>query len=349
MVSEAAEITATRLDRRLEITCAGDELGRLGRTLNDMIERLESSFSRVRQFTADAAHELRTPLAVIRSSTRSPCRGPLASNRIAGSSRKWWKSRSVWAESSRSSWPSAARIMGRSRRVTKRDPARRARARGRRADADRRGREGRYLERGDFSPACVQGDADRLRQLLINVLDNAIKYTPSGGSVIVNGTTADGRVVIEVIDSGAGIPAEHLQDVFERFYRVDALRSRGIDGTGLGLALCRSIAEAHQGRIWIASELGGNKSVPRVAVLGRRSRRSRAGGSSEPVYPASAASTGDGGRSRRSQDENITQAGMLDPSSQSFRPPHLAIIKLIGWRFTWGGPLNGRVQGSTLS
>ena len=93
------------------------------------------------------------------------------------------------------------------------------------------------------------------------MLDNAIKYTPSGGLVTVKSTTASGRVLVEVTDTGAGIPAEHVQDVFERFYRLDESRSRGIGGTGLGLALCRSIAEAHRGRIWIESEPGRGTKV----------------------------------------------------------------------------------------
>jgi two-component system heavy metal sensor histidine kinase CusS len=261
MVSEAAEITATRLDRRLEITCAGDELGRLGRTLNDMIERLESSFSRVRQFTADAAHELRTPLAVIRSSAEVALRGP----RSPEQDRRVLEEMVDEAERL---GRIVAQLLALCREdhgpITANDSVIRL---------DELAQEvaelmqiaavekGVTLNAGELSPACVQGDADRLRQLLINVLDNAIKYTPSGGSVTIKGTTAPGRVVIEVIDTGAGIPAEHLQDVFERFYRVDASRSRGIDGTGLGLALCRSIALAHQGRIWIASELGRGTRV----------------------------------------------------------------------------------------
>jgi two-component system, OmpR family, heavy metal sensor histidine kinase CusS len=261
MVSAAEEITATRLDRRLEITCADDELGRLGRTLNDMIERLERSFSRIRQFTADAAHELRTPLAVIRSSAevalrepRSPEQDRQVLEEIVEESERLGRivaqlldlcreDHGLVTESQRVIWlDSLAREVAELMQIAAQE-------------------KGVRLSAADLSPGCVRGDADRLRQLLINVLDNAIKYTPSDGLVTVKSTSASGRVLIEVTDTGAGIPAEHLQNVFERFYRVDASRSGGIDGTGLGLALCRSIAEAHRGRIWIESEPGRGTKV----------------------------------------------------------------------------------------
>ena len=265
MVSEAAEITVTRLDRRLEITCAGDELGRLGRTLNDMIERLEQPPSR--RVDGSSPRTPRTAsfvrrLPIIRSSAE-------VARRVAAArpSRIVRVAEEVVEESER-----LGRLVAQLLALCREDH-------GPITASDRVIRideltydvaelmqiaaveKGVTLSAGELSPACVRGDADRLRQLLINVLDNAIKYTPSGGSVSVKGSAAAGRVVIEVIDIGAGIPAEHLQDVFERFYRVDASRSRGIDGTGLGLALCRSIAEAHQGRIWIASELGRGTKV----------------------------------------------------------------------------------------
>jgi two-component system, OmpR family, heavy metal sensor histidine kinase CusS len=261
MVSAADKITATRLDRRLEITCADDELGRLGRTLNDMIERLERSFSRIRQFTADAAHELRTPLAVIRSSAevalREP-RSPELDRRVL---------EEMVEESER-----LGRIVAQLLDLCREDhglvtASHRVLALDALADevlelmqiaAEEKGVR---LSAEELSPARVRGDTDRLRQLLINVLDNAIKYTPSGGSVTVRSSAGPRRVLVEVIDTGAGIPAEHLQNVFERFFRLDESRSRGIDGTGLGLALCRSIAEAHRGRIWIESELGRGTKV----------------------------------------------------------------------------------------
>ena len=110
------------------------------------------------------------------------------------------------------------------------------------------------------APCPVRGEPDRLRQLAFNLLDNAIKYTPPGGTVAVRAEPdpADaGRARLVVSDTGIGIPAEHLPHVFERFYRVDPARSRDVEGTGLGLAICRSIAEAHGGLIRADSEPGG--------------------------------------------------------------------------------------------
>lgn len=256
MVSEAAEITVTRLDRRLEVPCAEDELGRLARTLNDMIERLERSFARVRQFTADAAHELRTPLAVIRSSAEVALRGPRSPER----DRRTFED--LLEEADR-----LGRIIAQLLDLCREDHGETP-ASQRLIDLDELVREvvdlmqvageekGVLLAVEEFAPCRIRGDADRLRQLLINVVDNALKYTTPGGSVTLRGTAVEGRVRVEVTDTGVGIPAEQLPHVFERFYRADASRSRATEGTGLGLSICRSIVESHRGRLWIESEPG---------------------------------------------------------------------------------------------
>ncbi len=261
MVAEAAEITATRLDRRLEVPRAEDEFGRLARTLNGMIERLERSFSRVRQFTTDAAHELRTPLAVIRLSTEVALRGP----RSPEQDRRTFED--LLEEADR-----LGRIVAQLLDLCREDHGRAAEGH-RPLRLDELAREvvglmqvageekGILLSVEEFSPCRIRGDADRLRQLLINVLDNAIKYTTPGGSVTLRGTVSEGRVCVEVTDTGVGIPAEHLPHVFERFYRVDEARSRTTEGTGLGLSICRSIVEAHRGRIRIESEPGRGTNV----------------------------------------------------------------------------------------
>ncbi|MGA9116597.1 MAG: ATP-binding protein, partial [Bacteroidota bacterium] len=100
------------------------------------------------------------------------------------------------------------------------------------------------------------GDRERLRQVMVNLLDNAVKYTAEGGRITVSASSAKGRIVIEVSDTGCGIPAEHLPRIFERFYRVDRDRSRQVGGTGLGLAIVKHIIEAHGGTITAASEPG---------------------------------------------------------------------------------------------
>jgi signal transduction histidine kinase len=115
----------------------------------------------------------------------------------------------------------------------------------------------------DFSgPCAVLGDADQLRRLLFNLLDNAIKYTKNGGSISVQGAHLSEKVRVVVADNGIGITAEHIPHVFERFYRVDPARGReATEGIGLGLAICRSIAEAHGGCIEVESDVGRGTQV----------------------------------------------------------------------------------------
>ena len=255
MAVTAAEITASRLDRRLEATNPDDELGRLARTLNGMIERLERSFAEVRRFTADAAHELRTPLSMMRTVAEVALRAPRAPEQdtkvledlleeVERLSRL--VSQLLFLCREDVGLPTGTRtavrldevacevaghmqIMAQEKSVT--------------------------LEIDCFRPCVVQGDHDRLRQLFFNLLDNAIKYTPPGGRVSVRDESSNGRAEIVVADMGIGIPEEHLGHVFDRFYRVDP--ARGAEGgTGLGLSICRSITDAHQGRIEIESPPG---------------------------------------------------------------------------------------------
>jgi two-component system, OmpR family, sensor histidine kinase SenX3 len=105
-------------------------------------------------------------------------------------------------------------------------------------------------------PATVQGSPKDLALLVRNLLDNAIRYTERGGSVLVEAAPRDGRAVVSVADTGAGIPSRDLPRIFERFYRVDRARSRETGGTGLGLSIARHVAEQHGGRIEASSELG---------------------------------------------------------------------------------------------
>jgi signal transduction histidine kinase len=125
----------------------------------------------------------------------------------------------------------------------------------------------------DLQDSCEMiGDADRLRQLFFNLLDNAIKYTPPGGTVIVEGKPSNGVARVTIADTGIGIPADHLPHVFDRFYRVDPSRSSETEGSGLGLAICRSIAEAHSGRIEIDSTLGHGTRVTVALPMHRAPR-----------------------------------------------------------------------------
>ena len=260
MAATAAEITASQLDRRLAATNPDDELGQLARTLNDMIGRLERSFFEVRRFTADAAHELRTPLSMMRTAAevalRSP-RSPEQDGRLL--------------EDLLEEFERLARLVSQllflcredvglptgPREAVRLDEVIREVAGHMQVMAEEKAVSLEVLSSGT---RVVQGDRDRLRQLLFNLLDNAIKYTPPGGRVSVRDLSSNGTAEIVVSDTGIGIPAKHLPHVFERFYRVDP--ARGTEGgTGLGLSICRSITEAHQGRLLVESEFGRGTSV----------------------------------------------------------------------------------------
>jgi heavy metal sensor kinase len=252
----AEQITAERLDRRLPVANPGDELGRLTQTINAMIARLEDSFAEIRRFTADASHELRTPLAAIRVEAEVALGKPLT------------------VEQHQELLGSILEECGRLTRLTDQLLAlAREEAGGPRPEpapldlaalvagvvetmrplAEARGMALRHDLSG---PLRVRGEDARLRQVFFNLLDNAIKYTPEGGTVAVGLGQAGGEAVVTVRDTGVGIAAEHLPRVFDRFYRVDKARSRAEGGAGLGLSIARKIVADHGGRIELTSTPG---------------------------------------------------------------------------------------------
>jgi heavy metal sensor kinase len=251
----AENITAERLDRRLPVANPRDELGRLTRTFNEMIGRLERSFAEVRRFTADASHELRTPLTAIRTEAEVALGRPLHEadgqqllgsileecdrlTRLTDQLLALAREEVVAARQAREPVDLAALVQSVAETM--------------RPLAESRGLR---LDVGAGGPLVVQGDGPRLRQVLYNVLDNAIKYTPEG-TVTVQVARRGHAAVITVHDPGIGIPAEHLPRVFDRFYRVDKARSREQGGTGLGLSIAQSIVAAHQGTIELTSTPG---------------------------------------------------------------------------------------------
>jgi heavy metal sensor kinase len=251
----AENITAERLDRRLPVANPRDELGRLTRTFNDMIGRLERSFAEVRRFTADASHELRTPLTAIRTEAEVALGRPLHEadcQQLLGSileecdrltrltDQLLALAREDVAAARQARAPVDLAALVQSVAETMRPLAE---SRGLRLDVEAGG------------PLVVHGDGPRLRQVLYNVLDNAIKYTPEG-TVTVQVARRGRAAVITVHDPGIGIPAEHLPRVFDRFYRVDKARSREQGGTGLGLSIAQSIVAAHAGTIELTSTPG---------------------------------------------------------------------------------------------
>jgi len=262
MAEHATEISATTLHERLPVG-GGDELVRLARVINDLLDRLEQSFEQQRRFMADASHELRTPTAIVRTEADVTLSKP---HRDEGEYRE---SVGIMQDASRR----LTRIVDDLFLLARSDAGHlvvhRApiyledvvddTTRGVRPLADRRGVR---VELVEVVEAPVQGDADLMGRLLLNLLDNAIKHSPEGGVVSVRMRRDEDVIHVDVADQGPGIPAESRERVFERFYRVDAARTRQetshTSGAGLGLAIARRIAEAHDGRLVLAESRPGH-------------------------------------------------------------------------------------------
>jgi heavy metal sensor kinase len=259
MTATALEISASRLDRRVETPVSNDEMGRLALAFNAMIERLQQSFSEMQRFTADAAHELRTPLAVLRSEAEVALRAPRSVERyqeVLVSQLEEIERLSRLADQllflcREDAGPPSTKAPVRVDAVLEAVGSQMQGA----AEA-----RGLTLAVQDPPVCTVEIDADRLRRLFVNLLDNAIKFTPAGGTVTVTGRRENGAVEITVADSGIGVAANHAPRLFQRFYRVDAARS-GREGAGLGLAICQSIVQGHQGTIRLESEPGRGTQV----------------------------------------------------------------------------------------
>jgi two-component system heavy metal sensor histidine kinase CusS len=250
----ARTIGAEDLGRRLTVHKTGDELQRLADTLNEMLARLEGAFQRVTRFTADASHELRSPVSVMRASaelalrksrTEEEYREALA--QILHESVKVSHLIEQLLILARADSGSAVLPMSPT------DLCETVHSACGQAE-DMAGSKGLLLsEHLPERTMVVSGDALSLERLFLILLDNAVKYTPAGGKIDVQLSTENGSAVAEVRDTGIGIAEEDLPHVFDRFYRVDRSRSRESGGVGLGLAIGRWIAEAHGGEIRLES------------------------------------------------------------------------------------------------
>ena len=252
----AQRISAEDLSQRLDLSLPDDEVGRLARTFDDMIARLEDAFRRQRQFTADASHELRTPLTAIKGQVEVALTRP----REPGAYKEVL--RSVNEQVDR-----LVRLVGSLLTLARADAGQIPVAPeaidvpdlvGAAAEQVRPAAQQRDIELvlAAGPPVTLRADEDLLLQLLLNLLDNAIKYTPSGGRVTAGWSTDGTQIELWVRDTGAGIAPEHLPHIFDRFYRADKARSRADGGTGLGLSICRWITEAHGGSVSVESAPG---------------------------------------------------------------------------------------------
>jgi len=260
LTATAQRIARSRkLDERVPVHANQDELGRLTTTVNAMLASLEQASDAQQRFVSDASHELRAPLTIIQANL------------------------DLLERMSELPAEERAEILGEASRETHRlsqlvgDLLALARAdagivlQRRRVELDRIlldvVADARYLARGQrleidaLEPVILMGDPDRLRQLLLALLDNAVKYTPASGRIAVALVKNSTHARLTVTDDGVGIPAADLPHVFDRFYRADPARSRDPGGTGLGLPIARWIVEQHGGDITVTSEPGSGTQV----------------------------------------------------------------------------------------
>ena len=256
IAGKAAEITQHSLSERLPVVHSGDELERLSVSLNHMISRLEEAIHGSKQFVADASHELRTPLTVMR--------GELESLAQDGHLQRETREAlgSVLEEVERLG-EIVEGLFALSRLDAGEAPAEWVRFDLAELAATTADQMSLLAEDKQVSVVCescrdatVQGDRARLKQVVVNLLDNAIKYTPRGGRIALSVRREGTYAVLDVTDNGIGIPAEALPHVFKRFFRVDGSRSREQGGAGLGLSIVKSICTAHGAVIEVISAPG---------------------------------------------------------------------------------------------
>jgi heavy metal sensor kinase len=260
IASKAELITHHNLAERLPVARSGDELERLAISLNHMISRIDEAFQQSKRFVADASHELRTPLTVLRSELESLAHNPPPESdpyerlgsllqpveRLSKTVERLFALSRLDAGEAQTEWIEID--LGELVATTADQMLLLAADKGITVTCEAQGR------------VLVSGDRSRLKQVVVNLLDNAIKYTPANGAVHLQVTAAEGRAVLSVEDSGVGIPAEALPHVFERFYRVDTTRSDDTGGAGLGLAIVKTICDAHGAAVRVASALGRGSS-----------------------------------------------------------------------------------------
>lgn len=273
ITSTARQISAADLSQRLDLNLPDDEIGQLARTFNAMLERIDDAFQRERQLTSDVSHELRTPLGMLKTQLS------LARSRPREAAELLQMMLDMEGDVDR-----MTRLVEQMLTL---------------ARVEQRGLSdlipvdlGSLLKNvtGQFHESAAQrqivlrlelplqvnlivnGAAEQLRQVMVNLVDNAIKYTDTAGVVTISALRHWDKIEFAVTNSGAGIPLEHLPHLFERFYRVDSARARSSGGFGLGLAIAKAIITAHNGEIKVESEIGWGTTftVSLPATLAKR-------------------------------------------------------------------------------
>ncbi|MEF3118367.1 HAMP domain-containing sensor histidine kinase [Streptomyces chrestomyceticus] len=260
--TELAAVSESELDRRVPDPAGGDEIALMARTVNATLDRLEQAVTRQRQFVADASHELRNPIAAVRSRLEVALAG-------GGDGEHEESVRAALRDTERLQRIAAdllllARLDAHAPRVA--EPVDLALLAAEEA-ARRPGGGGPRLVVEAGEPVPVRGDPAQLERLLTNLVDNALRYAASGVRIVAWGDPEAGQAVLEVVDDGPGVPEADRGKVFERFARLDAARGRETGGTGLGLAIARGIARAHGGELTVRGREDGRAGARFVVVL----------------------------------------------------------------------------------
>jgi heavy metal sensor kinase len=256
-ITERAEgITSTNLSERLPVIRTGDELERLSTALNRMIGRLDDAFQHINRFSADASHELRTPLTILRLELEGIVHNSNLSGSLEdqiGSALEETHRMSRIVESLLTiSRLDVGEVKLDKLRLDLSDLAASTTGEMRVLAQEKAIALRTSIENGIY----VDGDRTRLQQVVVNLIDNAIKYTQECGTIEVRVQSEGNNAVLEVSDNGVGIPACAISHVFERFYRADKARSRASGGAGLGLSIVKAICTAHGAEIGVSSEEG---------------------------------------------------------------------------------------------
>jgi two-component system OmpR family sensor kinase len=274
------------LHRRLAVPISGDEMARLALTVNGMLARLEQSFASLHRFTADASHELKTPLMVLRAGVERALVHPAVPAEILPSLDETLAQINQMSEMVENLLTLARADEGRAPLAVEEGDLRDVI--GDVAEtAGMLGESAGITVKSDIpaEPLTMAVDRHRIREMLLNLVTNAIKYTPPGGTVALGLAQEDGAVVFTVADTGIGIAPGDLPHIFERFWRADPARSRTgtRPGTGLGLAITKWIAEAHGGSITVQSRPGRGSVFTVRLPREPRARASGAGVRQEEV------------------------------------------------------------------
>ncbi|HCX29458.1 MAG TPA: hypothetical protein DHU55_06755 [Blastocatellia bacterium] len=260
MDQQTRRITVENLSSRLEAPNPRDELGRLATTINELLGRLDAAFKEQQRFIADASHELRTPVAVLRGEAEISLERDRPANEYKDSLKLIGEeaerlSRIVEDLFTLAHQPVESYSLAKEPLYLNEVIAECVRAA--RVLATRKGL---LLNTGALSEVSLLGDEELLKRMLLNLLDNAVKYTPEGGRISVALERNGHFARISVTDTGIGIPMEDQSRIFDRFYRVDKPRSRALGGAGLGLSIVRWIVDAHGGSLALESEIGRGSS-----------------------------------------------------------------------------------------